>query len=234
MLLPKLNPDTVRWLGLFYCSCALCPLPISWPTRKFRKVLKSAQRAAEKTRWWLWNSRAGKCCREKLLKMQSLAEFIKRPSQRKCKIAFDKKARTKPTTAASGESGIRGFGGLRIQGMRCAHSCCWVANIANCINEVFLVWGSPALLLLSPTLPSHTIWISDYLISLVSQLGPRRRSKNFPYSLSSAQAHTGTHCVYVMAAGALNSSAVQVQSVGAGLEGIIPVPSANKSVINLM
>jgi len=87
-------------------------------------VLKSAQRAAEKTRWWLWNSRAGKCCREKLLKMQSLAEFIKRPSQRKCKIAFDKKARTKPTTAASGESGIRGFGGLRIQGMRCAHSCC--------------------------------------------------------------------------------------------------------------
>jgi len=72
-------------------------------------VLKSAQRAAEKTRWWLWNSRAGKCCREKLLKMQSLAEFIKRPSQRKCKIAFDKKARTKPTTAASGESGIRGI-----------------------------------------------------------------------------------------------------------------------------
>lgn len=59
----------------------------------------------------------------KLLKMQSLAEFIKRPSQRKCKIAFDKKARerpragmsTKPTTAASGGTQDESLGGSRAE-----------------------------------------------------------------------------------------------------------------------
>lgn len=64
----------------------------------------------------------------KLLKMQSLVEFIKRPSQRKCKIAFDKKkARPKPTTAASGVASIKDSWTKKDEpwdAMRCAHSCC--------------------------------------------------------------------------------------------------------------
>lgn len=131
----------------------------------------------------------------KLLKMQSLVEFIKRPSQRKCKIAFDKKSETKTDDSCQRCSEYQGFVDEKGRAMGCDAMRPLV--LLSCQYCKLHKWSISGLGLCSCSrLPSHTIWISIYLISSVCPTWVHpRRSKNFPYSLSA----TLTHCVYVMA-----------------------------------